>query len=688
MRTQHPLLLLAALVSFQCNGSSPSGRPGEDAAVAPDAAVASPDAAVIPPDAAVVSPDAVVVELDAVVVELDAAAITPDAAVVSPDAAVVLPDAAVVLPDAALITPDAAVVELDAAVVELDAAAITPDAAVPTPDAAISDAALPDAAAAVPDAALPPPPPPPPPTCPDVGLDPAVGRIHYVCDCQAGSAPGCVPGDDAAAGDAPDRPWRTIAQARGYFIDTRRFVGGDTMAFCRGGVFNVDAAAGARWNNSACAAGRPCVMRDYLPPGGDAALPAPTLQTTVPGNAIALEDGGPADHEEGYVLLNLNLRGLGGNVGVFIYNDVDDVLMCNLDIRDFAIGVQVAGSNAPNPGSDGLNERITLRNSMLIHNSEQGYLGGCNDCAVEHSRFEDNGFRGPVFYHNIYFNLPNDIPTHRMRAVGNTLYRSAMVDGQCQGVSLVAHGAHDDLLIEDNRVREDPGAAGMGCWGIAVDSGYGSAEAFNRTIIRANTVENVGNVSVGVSACRDCVIENNLIVQTQPFESQGIAAPDRARGAEDQPMSGVVVRNNSVFFGAAAHGTGVLLGEENAGYALSGNAVQYVGAGPRWDCFRLRVPPAAYTTVDHNLCHAPAVAGGEWVDGFGTLAAWQAATGLDARSTDADPRFVDTAGPWDLQASGADSPLVDAGDPAASAPTDRLGLPRDATPDIGAFEWR
>jgi hypothetical protein len=688
MRTQHTLLLLAALVSFQCNGSSPSGRPGEDAAVAPapdalvnvppapDAAVVLPDAVVISPDATVLTPDAALIMPDAVVVELDAALPAPDAEVnvpPAPDATLTPPDAAVLTPDATMIWPDAAVVWPDAAVPAPDAALTTPDAAVPTPDAALPDAALP---------------PPPPPACPDVGLDPAVGRIHYVCDCQAGSAPGCVPGDDAAAGDAPDRPWRTIAQARGYFIDTRRFVGGDTMAFCRGGVFNVDAAAGARWNNSACTAGRPCVMRDYLPPGGDAALPAPTLQTTVPGNALALEDGGPADHEEGYVLLNLNLRGLGGNVGVFIYNDVDDVLMCNLDIRDFAIGVQVAGSNAPNPGSDGLNERITLRNSTLIHNSEQGYLGGCNDCAVEHSRFEDNGYRGPVFYHNIYFNLPNDIPTHRMRAVGNTLYRSAMVDGQCQGVSLVAHGAHDDLLIEDNRVREDPGAAGMGCWGIAVDSGYGSAEAFNRTIIRANTVENVGNVSVGVSACRDCVIENNVIVQTQAFESQAIAAPDRARGPEDQPMSGVIVRNNSIFFGAAAHGTGVLLGEENAGYALSGNAVQYVGAGPRWDCFRLRVPPAAYTTVDHNLCHAPAVAGGEWVDGFGTLAAWQAATGLDARSTDADPRFVDTAGPWDLQASGADSPLVDAGNPAASAPTDRFGLPRDATPDIGAFEWR
>jgi hypothetical protein len=268
------------------------------------------------------------------------------------------------------------------------------------------------------------------------------------------------------------------------------------------------------------------------------------------------------------------------------------------------------------------------------------------------------------------------------------LYRSAIVNGQCQGVSLVAHGLHDDLLIEDNVVREDPGAAGMGCWGIAVDSGYGSAEAFNRTIIRANTVENVGNVSVGVSACRDCVIENNVVVQTQPFESQAIAAPDRARGAEDQPMSGVIVRNNSVFFGAASHGTGILLGEENAGYVLSGNAMQYVGAGPRWDCFRLRVPPAAYITVDHNLCHAPGVAGGEWVDGAGTLAAWQAATGLDARSTDADPGFTDTAGPWDLRPAGPGSPLVDAGDPAASAPTDRLGLPRDATPDIGAYEWR
>ena len=535
--------------------------------------------------------------------------------------------------------------------------------------------------ASTPDAAVPP----PAPECPDLGLDPTAGTIHYVCDCGPSSAPGCVNGDDLAAGDAPERPWRTLGKARVAF---GTLAAGDTVAFCRGGSFVVDAASGTRWNNANCRADHPCVVRDYAPPGAVGALERPIIEATSGGNAFALEDGGPSDHEEGYVILNLIVRGIGSGVGFFVYNDIDDVLLCNLSLEGFAIGIQVAGSNAAGPGSDAVNSRIVLRNSTILRNSEQGWLGGCESCAIEHCQFEDNGFRGGVFYHNIYLSSPNDLVTHGMRVVGNTLHGAAIVAGQCQGVSLVGHGKHDDLLIEGNVVTEDIGAAGQGCWGIAIDSGYGTAEAFQRVVVRGNTVSNVGNVGIGLSACQGCVVENNVVVQEQPFDTHAIAVPDRARGPEDLPMSDAIVRNNSIYFGASSGGIGVLLGEEGTGYRLVSNAVQYAGSGAAWRCFRLGPAATAFAADDYNLCSAPGAAS-TWVEGTGDLAAWRLATGFDLHSLVADPQFASLVGPaYDLRAGSSASPLVGNGAPLDSSPTDRDGLSRDATPDLGAYERR
>jgi predicted outer membrane repeat protein len=57
-----------------------------------------------------------------------------------------------------------------------------------------------------------------------------------------------------------------------------------------------------------------------------------------------------------------------------------------------------------------------------------------------------------------------------------------------------------------------------------------------------------------------------------------------------------------------------------------------------------------------------------------------------AGNIDADPQFVDAAsGDYHLQ---VDSPCIDTGTPAGAPATDLEGTPRDATPDMGAYEWR
>ena len=524
-----------------------------------------------------------------------------------------------------------------------------------------------------------------PTECPDIGLDPNAGTIYYACDCGTGADTDCVAGDDGNAGTSPDAPWQTWEYARTQFANLEP---GDSIAFCRGGGFDNDGTAGTRWVNGQCLADNPCVVRDYEPPWASGDEARPRINALAGQHGFALEDGGNSNHEEGYTFLNLDLRGSGDGNGFFIYNDIDDVLICNVAIDGFSIGVHAAGSNPADAGSDARNERINVLNSSITNNPGQGWLGACNGCGVDYTYFDNNGSAQAVYNHNIYFSGASGEVAVGMHAIGNELNRSAIVGGECAGVSFVVHGEHDGLLIENNLVREDVDAAGGGCWGIAVDTGYGGdPEQFRNIVIRGNRVVNVGNVAIGLDACEDCVVENNVIIQEQSFGARGIAVPDRDREADDLPMTGVTVRNNSIYFGPDASGTGIYLGGEGTGHVLVSNAVYYAGTNDGWNCLDLDLALSSYDAVDNNLCYFPNAPGGEWMNGVGTLADWQSSSSLDASSVVTDPGFVSTTGPdFDLSPESDTSPLVDSGHPTLSSNTDLTGTDRDDSPDIGAYE--
>ena len=190
------------------------------------------------------------------------------------------------------------------------------------------------------------------------------------------------------------------------------------------------------------------------------------------------------------------------------------------------------------------NSRITLRSSRIVNNTQQGWLGGCDGCSLEYNHFENNGFKRELCSTTSISGGGNQ------RVIGNKLYRNASVNGVCAAASLVAHGEFPRLLIEGNLIREEVGAAQQNCWGIAVDTGYsGTPEGFTNVTIRGNTVINVGNVGIGLNACQNCVIENNVVVHEQAFGATGIAVPDRAREANDLGLASVTVRNNSLYVG-------------------------------------------------------------------------------------------------------------------------------------------
>jgi hypothetical protein len=88
----------------------------------------------------------------------------------------------------------------------------------------------------------------------------------------------------------------------------------------------------------------------------------------------------------------------------------------------------------------------------------------------------------------------------------------------------------------------------------------------------------------------------------------------------------------------------------------------------------------SYDVIDYNVCGFSA---GEWANGLGDLAAWQA-LGWGANSVADVPGFVSEG---DLRAGSETAVIVNAGHPALSSTMDFLGNGRDALPDVGAYEW-
>jgi len=511
----------------------------------------------------------------------------------------------------------------------------------------------------------------PPAGCPDA---PAAGvNVFYACDCGSNADKDCKAGNDSNPGTSPDAPWQTFGKAQSQFAALNA---GDRIEFCQGGSFTITGSN--KWVNGNCRADNRCVVASYAAPWASGDEGRPVIHSPGGQHGIAFDEPANADHEEGYVFAGLELVGSGTDSGFFVYNDIDDVLICDTFIHDFSIGVQLSGSNPPNPGADTRNERIVLRDSIIKDNGGQGWLGGDNGSAIMTSRFENNGFDRAVFNHNIYLSMDG---ASGVQVIGNDLYRSAVIDGKCMSVSLVGHGVADGVLIAGNTIHEDLGTVDQGCWGIAIDPGYASAESFDNVTISGNTVTNVGNQSIGVASCHDCTIENNIVVNQQQINGQAILAPSLSGNDNDATNDHITIRNNSIDIDV---GQGIGLVQEGTGHIVVSNAIYSAGGGNGGvGCFRLDLPAGAYVDVDGNACFMNGH--GEWVVGQGSLAAWTAKTGFDAHSMAVDPEFKSVGVPYDLTPTST-SPLVDNGDPKNSAATDITGKRRDTHPDIGAYE--
>mgnify|MGYP000214465003 CR=1 FL=1 len=313
--------------------------------------------------------------------------------------------------------------------------------------------------------------------------------------------------------------------------------------------------------------------------------------------AFHLLDGGNADPDGGYVFRNLIIRSdKSTEFGFRMLNDVDDVVIDNMHIEGFRIGVYVGGVGPLNPGANNSNERITLKNSTIINNYGQGWLGGGDDHLIENNVFENNGSQA-VFDHNIYLNSPiREVAVTNMTVRGNTLYKSTQVGGLCQGVSLVAHGKIDNLTIENNLIKEDKGAVKASCWGISVDPGYPTEEAFNNLVIRGNTLINVGNTGIGCASCSGVVIEDNDIIDESNTLRWGIRVP--VRDEDSLKSDNVKIASNTVVL-SHEQANGIYLGGENQFVAVSNTITQ--PSNTNADCI-FKTGANSTTDTSSNTC--------------------------------------------------------------------------------------
>ena len=452
--------------------------------------------------------------------------------------------------------------------------------------------------------------------------------VYYVCD---------TGGDDsrsAATARNSATPWATVSRAVQQFGSLNA---GEAIAFCRGGRF----AGGGTYHNANGTQDNPTVVRDYTRSGREA------LGDPRPIFSHQLEDY----VEIGRVkFMNIAVNSGGQARGAFTYDNlIGDVTFCNLELANADIGYELAGPVSV--------ARINVIGTRFINNANQGWLGSGQDLEVSNSYFYNNGYANTMFNHSVYLGSPSAQDGFVLR--GNEIHPPAATDG----TAVVFHGLHTNVLVEGNLVIWDIGQPHAGGWGIAQGCGGYSPNPSNGAYVtfRGNTVINAGNMSLGIGCCQHCVLENNLIINTQQStEALGAPQEDATGQSGYTPAlmisSDVTVRNNTVYL--TKGGVGIRAGTEGAGYVVENNVVQTSGA-----CYQFG--SGSFTSRDYNASY-------QCTDAV-----------IGAHSWKADPRWV-APGTDFRPASG--SPLFGAGDPAQSPGIDITGATRPSAPSIGAYE--
>ena len=390
----------------------------------------------------------------------------------------------------------------------------------------------------------------------------------------------CDNGDDSNDGRTEAKPFKSYEKAMDIF---NKMDAGDSVLFCRGGKFI--ATQKKRLANFNCSKDKVCTIGDYGNSNHERPLIIDRAET-----GFNFQNGSDSRPDGGYLVKNVMLVAQTGGkgYGISFYNDVNDILIENVHVEGYRVGVSSRGGNkiAPGSGSNKQTDRLILRNSTIINNKSQGFQGGCNDCVIENNLFENNGFGRRVLDHNIYISSASkdeNISVNNITIRNNQLFRSTIINGKCEGVSLVVHGIVKNLTIENNTIKEEIGKVTPFCWGIGIDPGNEMDESFVGLKIHKNTLLNVGNVGIGCSSCKDAVISDNIIIDEGDVLRTGIAIP--AKPEDSLKSQNITISGNKIALNSD-RATGIQLKGEYPVKVLN-NEVSIIKTGLDAQCIGL-----------------------------------------------------------------------------------------------------
>lgn len=258
----------------------------------------------------------------------------------------------------------------------------------------------------------------------------------------------------------------------------------------------------------------------------------PILKTTTGETLFAIFSR--SESLRGLIFEDIDLVGMEGTggTGIWLYNGTSEVTLNNVNIDGFRVGFNIAGN------TDVITNNISINGGSVINNSEQGILGGADTFHIDNVTFDNNGYKAPVFGHNVYISGKSDV------SVTNSRFSRSAIDanGNCTSVSLVVHGNVDGLDILNNTFDE-PNTIQQ-CFLIAVGAGYNSPEIFKNVKINDNVLNGGGNIGIYMDQVVTGEILRNHITQSNDWFYSGIQV--KALGRDGLPSTGITVADNTI----------------------------------------------------------------------------------------------------------------------------------------------
>jgi MYXO-CTERM domain-containing protein len=337
-----------------------------------------------------------------------------------------------------------------------------------------------------------------------------------------------------------------------------------------------------------------------------------------------------------------------------------------LVFRDFelshAAGATGNGVDLIKFSGSGTSHHVTIDNLEVHHCGNvaiSSQADEIHDISVRNSHVHDIG--GSCFYWG-YYEASYERKVHHSEIVGNLLQRCPQSDTSETHYGIQLKSGNHDNVIEDNVLVDVSGTtrAGIIVYHSAPKPIGDPLQGSN--VIRGNLL--LRSRSEGINAAAGAIIENNIVVDAAGY---GIYLQPRAYGGANYYGS-LQVRNNTVIQSGAAHAIRwTHAAWENDDEArpseFTGNlAIVETGDGLR--------PPSDTATVDANATNGNA----------------NGAAGTIVLSDVSLAVVSTTLGDADYLWPVATGPLVDVG-VAPAAANDFNHVTRDATPDVGAYEW-